>query len=325
MKKVAIIEPNPFHDQLFPTLVYLLNELGIIPDIYTNINNIKNNVFEYAKDLQFNWRFYIGFYEEKSLKLSKYDLVIFNSLENHKGKEEILLFDKIKNIPVPVIGISHDTHVIPNNEEAISFVKQPNRFLFVIAQHIKDYLRDHKLKSYLIPAIYLGDVSRIPKRETISFAVVGNVNYKRKNYDSLLNAVEQLEKENVCNFKINFIGNNNTPDAYILQDKIREKELEHFFIFSKNNLAYKDYYKEVAQCNFILPLIDDATSKYNRYFECGVTSSIIESFGLEITPVINERLAHLYNIQDSSITYKKDHLYNGLENALQARSIKFIK
>ena len=59
---------------------------------------------------------------------------------------------------------------------------------------------------------------------------------------------------------------------------------------------------------------------YRPFFEDKCTSSLGVALGLDVIPVVNRRLAEIYDIAECSVPYESDDVYSGIVSALSYES-----
>lgn len=308
--KCAVIEYNYYHGEVLPTIIYILNSLGIYNiDVYVSKKIAKHNPFVYSPGLKYNLReIDILFFKLlESLRFRDYDLLIFNSIE----PKEIL--QRIWHISIPTIAIVHNGSLLKDDIDYINFFKSNIRKPVVLSPHISKLLLPEVEWIWCVDVLEKPKVKRPDKKY---FCVQGNLVFRRRNYESLIDAVEKLISEDIKNFNILIVGRNDTKDGLAFKQIIKDKRLDNFFTFSKGEIKYKEYYDLIAQAHFILPLIDKTKNEFKSFFFEKNSSSIHVAFSLGIVPIIHEQLAQIYGVEDSSIKYEDGKLSNALKQAI---------
>ena len=310
--RCALIEFNAYHDEVIPTFIYLLNELGIAVDVFMSRATINKGIFECTKSLNFSLceieNISFLFYE-KAFQFCDYDFVIINSLEPKQW------LHRTNSINIPIIGVIHNGNLLTKDSDYEKFFLRENRVPIALAKHIPNSSRLIKHIDWISP-VFLNDTlapQSTQKPETVSFVVSGNLE-PRRNYNSLLDAAERLVSDGVTNFRINIVGYNEWSWGKAFKRNVRERGLSAFFAFSKGTVDYKTYFSMVMDSDFILPLLDQTDSKYLPYFVDKCTSSIHFSIGLGVVPILHERLSEIYSIP-CGITYKEGELFHALKTA----------
>src|SRR6201999_1649426 len=86
--------------------------------------------------------------------------------------------------------------------------------------------------------------------------------------------------------------------------EVERKKLAHYVRYTWKGISYRMYYRLLNSVDFILPLV--SPQSHPEYF-CGKsTSSVAAAIGFGKIPVLHHRLAELYGIEESSLTYTED-------------------
>jgi hypothetical protein len=201
---------------------------------------------------------------------NKYPDIILDSIENFDYFIEITLYpneyNKIKN-------------------------KDPKKFFYISHRVHSNVFKNAPNIYYLTPlAKYnLFDASILPfsenkvKTDVPIFVIQGNLLQGRRNYGLL---VKILENSYDHDFKIKLVGRGNLPG--VLQ-KYTDK------IILKNNLDFKNFHVEFADCYAILPLISKKT--HRQYYLNTLTSTINYAKGYQLKCLIDKDLQSIYQLE----------------------------
>jgi hypothetical protein len=236
---------------------------------------------------------------------------VINSLE----PKEIL--QKVAEIPIPIIAVIHNGNLINTDLDYARFFAVSSRKPLVLAKHISNFLSKDVVTQWISP-VFFGQVKprKVHGQANVLFCVQGNLDFDRRNYDSLLDAIEQLASDGVRSFRVMVVGRNEARHYQIFTERVQHRKLDSFFEFSKGELTYQDYYGSTATASFLLPLVDRTSTAYGAYFLDKITSSVPLVIGLGIVPVIHRELARLYEIEEQSVTYRDGGLTDALKRAL---------
>lgn len=309
--RVALIEYNTYHDEILPTLYYLFDRLGFIVDIYTSETNIRKNAFHYCrKELRFELNSTSGCffpYWERLAKYRIYDLIVVNSIEPEYILSQFAYYSG------PLLAIIHNAHLIKNTDSYSRFFDVSNRKLLVLSDHIRSYL-DGIMAAFVIYPVYFGEVPfAVPQKTT--FSVQGNIEFTRRNYSSILDAVFEVSKSRT-DFYVSIVGRDHGEDGQQFRDSIKLKGLDSFFRFhGKDVTSYKKYFSVLKSSDFILPLVDTTKECYQPYFKDCASSSIPISIGLEVPCVIHQEMARVYDMVQA-LTYDDGNLADAMVRAL---------
>jgi len=306
-KKIAYIEYNKVHQEIIPIFVYLAKINNIKIDIFLLNDNLNNNVFYYIDRNNFN-NFEVKSIDnlEKEIKKNKYDISILGSGETNLWINDFLNL----NIPNKLI-IRHNYTYYKYGDHKIKEI--------VLGEHIL------KLNNNLISIypIYFGNFDYNLRKQNY-YLIQGNLEYKRRNYLSLINCCLELKQRHILSDRVKFIilgrfsqfTNKDYPvklDGNDFLQRINNNNIKSYFEFVYDATEYIKYFEIINQCKYILPLIDET---YNhKYFQNKTTSSINIGIGFKQTFIINETIADVYKI--NGIKYKKSNILEGILTSLE--------
>jgi hypothetical protein len=312
--RCAVIEHNPYHEQVLPTFVHALNALGLVPDVYMPRLAMQADTFAYAKSLRYRLLAADG---PSGLRgtprwTTKYDLLIFNSIEPKK------ILQKAAGEKRPSIAVVHNADLLVVDPAYASYFHNTTRSPLVLAPHIAASFGLDQLPSVAnqlrwVAPVYLGDIPKPPRDEVITLAVQGNVEFVRRNYDSLLDSIEEVIHRNV-RVRVIMIGRSDSADGRTLKQEIRRRQLQQWFAFTPE-LPYSSFLTAIAGCDFILPLIDRSSATYAPYFRFKLTSSLLMSLAIGVPPIVHAEMAGLYGLEKASISYEDGGLTDAIVTA----------
>ncbi len=312
MEKIIYIEFNKVHQEIIPIFIFLSKIKNFYLDIFLIDDNLNNNLFYYIdKEIYNN-------FSVKSIQLLE------NEIINNNYKYAILGSGETPNWINKFINLNlNNKFIIRHNFINDYLTNLKNVKQIVLSEHIL------KLNNDLIPIypIYFGNFD-LNKRKNNYYLIQGNLEYKRRNYLSLINCCIKLKENNINENKVKFIilgrFSNQTNPEYKLKlngddflDKIKKNNIEEYFEFIYGATEYKKYFEIINECKFILPLIDES---YNHnYFLNKTTSSVNIGIGFKQIFVINKTFANMYNIK--GITYEKDNIFSGIIESINNTAI----
>lgn len=303
--RCALVEFNFYHGETMPTLVHVLNGLGVAVDVFAPERLRRNNPFVYADDLRYEMR---AAERLSSGRLGRhfrsYDFVIINSLE----PKHILA--AAEGLSLPVLGVMHNAGLMITDRDYAKFFDSPKRKALVMAKHISDFVSEGARARWVAP-VHLGRVNDEARGEEgrFIFCVQGNVEYERRDYPALLDAAERLRARGVGNFLVKIVGRNSAPIApqgSELKADIAARGLQHLFEFSAGELPYKEFYGSAARADFLLPLVERRLAAHAPYFQDKLSTSMQVAIAFQTVPVVHADLAELYGVEGESFTYSDD-------------------
>ncbi|HEV8403680.1 MAG TPA: hypothetical protein VGQ31_11675 [Candidatus Limnocylindrales bacterium] len=320
---VAVIEFNEFHDEVLPSVVHALNGLDVRPDVYLPARAARQGAFDLARDLQYRleliggssrWRRAISRIRGTPARHRRYDALILNSSE----PPDVL--EAASRIHLPTIALVHNGDRLHGGPYA-AFFADPARQPAFLGRHVAASVGRADGHDWIAP-FYLGDPVAIRSIDPdpdpagrITLCVQGNVEYVRRDYTSLLAAVETLAGER-SDFRVRIVGRSHWRDGRDLRAQVEARGLADRFSFSARDIAHPDYIRLVATSDLILPLVDPGVSRLAPYFTVKITSSMSMSIGLGVIPVTETSLARLYGVEEAAVTHGPGRLLDGLRAAL---------
>lgn len=323
-KNALLVEINDCHGECLPGYCKYLLDLGYNVDVLVNKVLEKEAPMQMFDGNPFVTTRYIsdkeifGFLNSKQSDI--YDVCVFNSniLYNEYNLSSILNFINLKQIKPRVLCVEHRLENLPELTLKVNVL---------VLKKFYDYRNTFEVNPH-----YFGENKSHDKGKTVNFVVAGNIQKTRKNYDLLINAVNELVSKNITNFKITVIGRGNLGD---LPEKIQK------FFDIKGRVSYPDLYKYVSNADFFMTLLDPDFSEHDRYLKHGTSGSFQLIYGLNIPCLIASKFAKCHHFsKDNSIVYKRnsdlaaamikcinmsDSEYNSIKNNLQETADKIYK
>jgi hypothetical protein len=320
--KCALIEFNAFHDEVLPTFVHLLNKLGITPDVYIPDIAIRRNAFAFATDLRYQLHSTdgIGRLRGTPSRLRTYDVVIVNSLEPRSN------LNSLQSSRLPTLGVVHNANLLLDEPEYRGYFEGRDRQPLVLGRHIANYLGRHSRPTAWIAHVFFGDVPpvRRPETDPITLSVSGNLEYARRNFASLLDAAEALDRDN-SRFRVRMIGRSNTVDGARFRRELETREIGRYFSFSPDEIDHEAYLSTLAGTDFVLPLLDRSAAEYRPYYDVKLSSSISLAIGLGVPMVAEETLSKRYGVESATIAYRDGDLADALRSAIASRPAEQVQ
>ena len=197
--KVAVVEFNNHHDEVIPSVVYALNELGVEPDVYVTERAIRNDAFAWASGLRYRLEWIDGSgvlgrararVRGTPSQFRRYDALFVNSVE------PLPALEKASRIDLPTVGVVHNAELLQDAGPYAQYFADPKRQPIVLGRHVAASLGMPPGKGWLGYFVF-GDVEpeRTAGDDRTTLCVPGNVKYVRRDYGSLVSAVETLASE----------------------------------------------------------------------------------------------------------------------------------
>lgn len=312
-KRCAIVECYPRHDEVYLTTVHLLKQLGYDVHVFNVWRNRIRNSFVHTPGLK--PRVHSHLTASRVLEAAgkeRFDLVVFNTFE---GREVLRCARDILR-HTPVLAFIHNGSLVCNLKEYEPYLRDPRCRLLVLAPHIGEYFA-HLAPANTVTPVFFFDrpVPSIPPTAgRRRFCVQGHFDLGRRHYELLLQSLKDLRGEGREDFEVYVMGRSLDRRFRDFDRRVREAGLASQVRYSWKGIGYRSYYRLLNSMDFILPLI--SPESHPTYFKSKSTSSIAAAVGFNAVPVTHERLAQLYSLGDSAITYTTD-LKSAMRRALE--------
>jgi len=317
-KKALIIEPNNFHGEVITTYAKYFIDLNYDLDIIMMKKNHEMEPLErYNSD-----RIHIHSISHEKLteflssphNLQTYDIILFTSHKDYNYTDEIDNMSVFKIFPVLNIPkIKNKTIAIEHN--------------FIMTKHLEELLNNNHIltlsnlgyEDIVVTNVYYGDVEVTNKNiDKTVFIMVGNLESKRRNWDLLVQSVEELDQKGYSNFKVVVVGSGDFGD---IPSKIRK------YFELRGRVDYPDMYSEVERADFILPMLNPENPEHDRYLTTSQSGSFLLVYGFKKPAIVNEKFIEKYRISDdNSIIYEKnENLKEAMEKAILMNTEEYEK
>lgn len=295
--KVLIIELNNCHAECLPGYIKYFLLLGYKVDLVLN------------KCLE----------EDLPLEMFKNNSDVFVEYLSQATIFKFINSDKVDLYNICLIN----SNIIYGFGSIFDYIKSLHpRTKFLCVEHIQKNIKELKQRAipvvlkkfspnksvYEINPCYFGDISKHDKNTVTNFIVAGNIQNHRKNFDLLINTIENLIDNNISNFKVTIVGQGNLD----ICDKLAK------YIDIKGRLSYKHLYEELQNSDYFLPLLDPTNIEHNRYITSGTSGSFQLINGFNLPCIIADKFAkvHGYNSTNAIVYNENKDLYKALITAI---------
>lgn len=323
-KKVLIIEPNPYHQEILPGFIKYFIDLSYDVTLFTRIEPNQSKVFS-----RFNYDFKTTVYdynkideELSKINLKEFDFVFFSSIERGENGGLHKTLDDIK-IPLDtkfgVLGCYHTTDHV--EEQNTWDLYNQGRIFF-----LNDFEFNGKKGKMLAP-IYFGSVDKKHnKNKKTRFILVGHFWKYMHNHRWIFNIIDKLKQRKLKDFEIIMIGEGEytyhkekrwyrhlTPLRYNKYLKVLGK------------LEFDKMFEEVNNSDFLCPMLDEAYDGHSHYLTKCTSGARNLSLGLNIPTVINEKFAKVYHLETGSVLYTENNIVEAMEKAIKMNNDDYQK
>jgi len=273
--KIALIEIDSSHDECLYTQIKFIksekeNHLTLIHDKWLAYNisffDLIDNTIEFNPE-NYRWKKWVSAYAlYKILKREEFDVVIFNTL-NSSVVKKLLLFPFGRN--VKLLGIIHNVKKL-NSFYFKNFIsKKLNAFYILndalitnINDDIKDVLNILVFYPVYFPAYPNKSINK--GKDEIWICIPGQVEFKRRDYNSLFDSIEKYGIN--ANVKFLFLGRvNKEEERNLVYGKIKELKLENNFMIWEDFIDVIQFHNYLLKSDYILPLIHKGHNSFDLY------------------------------------------------------------
>ena len=189
------------------------------------------------------------------------------------------------------------------------------RKAFVCTAHSKTLMQPYCPEIDFLMPMYFGEVPQFSERK--DFCIAGEIDCNRKDFDSLIEAESVLktmpEQVKILGGNRLQAARNEDHDEFRIRRAIYSRGLDEKIRFT-GFLPYREFFLEMAQSRFILPLVDRLRDG-GTYFT-KLTGTVAYSLALGIPMVLDQELADLYDLGFMP-TYRDRDLASGIARALE--------
>lgn len=264
-------------------------------------------------------RIFFKYIIQKYINKNNIDVVVFNTIEPSRNYKVFKSLNVRKKI-----GVIHnfgEVDITPENGEKY----------FVVTDYGYDNL--HKrygfIDGFLLPFYRSIDFEDVPvtKRDYIVISISGHVDFKKRDYNFLLDALSNVESIKELKIKFNIVSSVKGPgDGERLKVRVKDNGLEDFFIFH-NNINDDEFYKNVAESDFVMPLVN---KMHSQFLNERLTASYSMAMTYEKPMIIESEFAKSWGIEPKACLEYCDResflsvLYNLHSNKLCRDNVNVI-
>jgi hypothetical protein len=141
----------------------------------------------------------------------------------------------------------------------------------------------------------------------IWIAIPGSVEYKRRDYLSLVDAFAALESKPDVRFFL--LGNGNHPhgNGAELKQKIREANLEEHFVFFEGYVPDEVLHAYVRASDAIIPLIHPINADMEKYLENQISGAFHLGFAYKKPLLMHEYFSRYEDFRETGMFYELKH------------------
>lgn len=326
MKRILVVEPNPFHGEVVPGIVYYFHKLGYDVTVLMQEKLIKEDAF--CKDKQ-NCKFETFKMDELPIRLGKediklYDFIFFTSLEVKIGNTSKNVIEYLEFEPKSkygILGIVHDVSIVEKDIYR-KFVAQ-NRVFGLTKKQCEKY------ELMMLNPNYFGESLIEDKENKIcKFTIIGSAFDERR----IEEAVGYLLERDITDFLVNWISGQYSK-SYVIFNKIakmiiysllglfnmkmhrRLDVIKHIKWFSR--LDFADIYSLVEKTDYCICMVENENEEFSKYYNKLTSGQKQLTLGFCKITLWEEKLAEIYGFSEkNSILIKNNDIGEAMLKAL---------
>lgn len=331
-KKIVLIELTSYHEECLYSQIRFLKDANY--DVHLIINpKFKENIVLYGIDTNntkfldprgastflkriFNW-----FKTYSYILRNNFDTIIFNTASSNK--ETIALVSLLPK-RIKCHGSIHNLKKL-NDSFSQKIISKRIKDYFVLNDFLVDSMEPNEKEIKLHPyyPIYFPvyPASKVLNNKTdIWICIPGEVNYKRRNYDVVLEAFSQL-KMNSPNLKIIILGkmNSKNPDVATFTNRVKELNLTPYMVTFENFIENELFHNYIQASDYIMAPVSNTEQNYLKYKITGAYNlafaykkPLITPKEMSVMPDLNEN-SYFYEDSESLLELFKSIANNSLE------------
>jgi len=319
-KKAALLEIHGTHEEcVYSQLLFLKNGGFDTTFIYEaslkdKIKNMNVGNAEIAFDIRNKkgWAYWKTLWAIRNYIIqNNLETVIFNTAHGNLIRDFSLL-------PFPkkfsFFGTLHGLNKLKGSVTQNIITRKIKHYFLLndyLKQNVTNLPHDSRLKFESFYPIYFPNFENQPNIEKPQnqcwIGIPGQVEYKRRDYETLIKAFATLEQK--PNIKFIFLGNEKhaSGNGKELKALIQQHHVEAYCQFT-GYLDYPEYHAFLKQCDIIAPLIHPGNDGYEKYLIYQITGGYNLAFAYQKPLMMLNEFERYEDFKENAIFYSLDNL-----------------
>jgi hypothetical protein len=321
--KVALIEISGSHAECLPAQVIMLNEAGheihLVYDSKLNgIDELRPHVkeaHEVSSDLSPKQKVTRCL---TYLKNGRFDLMLFNTAQGGLMKKMCW-----RGLPKGrKIGLLHNVNKL-RKLGSQRFINMKLDGYLVLSEYLKRealMARPRLNVEWFYPSFFYPVEQAVEKpTEEKWIGIPGQVELKRRDYESLMSALEADLPPSHWRFLLLGPSDHASGDGNWVRERLKENGLEKHFVMFEGHLDHREFHAYLKQCDVILPLNHRVNGKTD-YLKDQISGAWNLAYAYAKPLLLPTEYNHLEDFKGSAHFYKKDALTKRMESVLSGQS-----
>ncbi len=310
--KVAIVELSSSHDECIYSQVQFLKQGGHEVVLFCSHKVHERLTYQNELDDVVITKNKLSFFDYFLLwrKLSSYNLdkIVFNTCQGGLVKK-LLFFPFSKKIEL--LGVLHDISKLEGSYGQKMISKKVNKY-FLLNDYLLDNVKkmevdSHSKFSTFYPIFFPKQTikSLAKKEDEVWVCVPGQVEFKRRDYQSLLTTQTTLNK----NIRLIFLGQSKHfhGDGEEIEQELKAMGCAAQVTMFDGFVDLDDFFAYIKQADYILPLIHQGHVSYDLY-QKQITGAFNLAFGFQKKFLLEDTYSEYSDFQENTVFYKKENL-----------------
>jgi hypothetical protein len=155
------------------------------------------------------------------------------------------------------------------------------------------------------------------KEGHIWIAIPGAVEYKRRDYISLIEALAQVENKPKVRFFLLGNGYHSHGNGADLKQRIDALGLREYFVFFDGFVPDEIMHTCLRHCDAVMPLIHPINADMEKYLENQISGSFHRAFGYHKPLILHDYYQRYQDFRETGIFYNLENLTAFLQNLPQ--------
>jgi hypothetical protein len=187
----------------------------------------------------------------------------------------------------------------------VRHMKMDRTHYFVLGEKVFQKHQNQDIDAYLLPFFPQFQSAMENRPGECVIAIQGNINFKRRDYPLLVETAAELKRRNTQGISFNIIGGLGSRDASRLMKMVRDNGVMEYFRFHRS-LCDKEFFQEIADSHYLMPLLEDAQEKYMAHDT--ITSTYSHSAAYNRPMILSAQNAKMWDIDSrTALIYRDIH------------------
>jgi hypothetical protein len=149
--------------------------------------------------------------------------------------------------------------------------------------------------------------------ETIWVGIPGSVEYKRRDYESLVKIFATVKNKPNIRFIILGNGNHQFGNGKDLKRLVSKYDLKQYFMFFQGFVPNNVFHNYIQKCDILMPLIHPINADMGKYLENQISGTFNMAFAYKLPLLIHDIYQRYNDFRENGIFYNLDNMHIALE------------